>query len=79
MTRVKGRGNGISDLKLRFERGREVPRRELDVVMLIRFAEVMLRRAFTWLKKTFLGLLDELFGDPEKGDRNGAAVERMMD
>lgn len=48
-------------------------------MMLIRFAEGMIRRAFTWLKKTVLGLFDEMFGDPEKADRNSVAVERMMD
>ena len=47
-------------------------------MVLISFAEDMTRRAFTWLKKTILGLLDEMFGDPEKADRNGAAVERML-
>jgi hypothetical protein len=47
--------------------------------MLIRFAETMMGRAFRWVKKTIWGLLEEMFGDPEKGDRNSAAVERMMD
>ena len=52
---------------------------ELDGGRRFGLAGKMIRRAFTWLTKTVLGLLDALFGEPENSPRNSEAIDRMMD